>query len=540
MVNIVSKESLLYQPASKFSMELIGLFTGVYDHIRSLGDVGLEEAYKSTSGYFDKSVVPKLIKSIRDHTGLVITKVVTSDMHGGGSPACNGMFAISYNNGSSKDKSVLKPYTSGEAQKTVAGWQSKGASKPETADQMARAMNEFNDVLGTFKVPNKITDDVKCTLYFDVATAYFVDNIVHNKLSRLTAQEQAAIVLHEIYHIITIYSYYKYAFQSSEHVKGAFDHFNKYSDDKEKLKFLKTKPYRRLLSDKNTKGAKIIKPLDVLIDELPNNIITEDSDNPTAGTAKWLLGKMCSILIIVVTMLYEVSFFIYNVILFWGRNLIVGDQNSKSKDSNEIFKSSDMLFTRQQSQSLEKLADEGAISHNMGSYLQSALLKLKEFGQYMSGNAGIFNNTPDAILKSNSLNFWLTSSLGLFVDFQLGIWGNVLRMHEPTGKRIQTIARQQIENIRMAQYTPELQRMAIEEYERCYEQAGKAGFLSFLDTTADKLNVLCFNLINIIPIASKMVINRTQEEQASRILTKCEALVNNDIYVSSAKIRAAR
>lgn len=531
----VYNESLLFQPGSKFSQELISHFEEVYTHIRTLGEVGINEAFPTVLDFFEKVTVPKLTKTTLTHTGVTITKFAVGELYHKGVPSCSGMFAIDYNSSvNKKSPSPVKPMATMDASGVVLGYQSKNTFKPSTADQMSKALANFDELIGVFKVPNKVTDNIKCTVYWDIATAYFVDLIVNNKLSRLTAQEQAAIFIHEIYHVIGVYSYYKYAFHSAHMVKGAFEYFNKYADDQEKLKFLKTKSYRRLLSDKDPKTAKVIKPLDAVIDELPNNIVTTGSNDYGAGIAKWIIGRLLSLVVMTIAHITETVFFFYVTASFLIRGIL--SDNMKRNDKDEVFRTSDIKFTRMQGYTLERMADEGVISHNMGSFLQSGLMKMDSLRRFLLGSYGLDSNNS-TIMKTSTINFHLTSAIGVLFDLTLSMYGNIYRMHEPTGQRVRTIAKQQIENIRMTTETPHLQRLAIAEYERCYEQAGQSGLSAFLEILGDKLHIIMFNIINVIPIASKTVINRTQEEQASRILTKCESLVNNDLFVSALKLR---
>lgn len=520
-------EGLNFNPNSKLSAGLIDLFRDLKSFPLTQPETqDFKKLFYETVTYFENHTEPKLKKLILEQTGIVVEKIYCRDLYSSNNPNTTGCFAmIIRNSGDGKDVNWMS-----DAQDVIAGGSHKKAHiSVETAEQFNNLLSNFDAQVGRFKPAKNVNKAVKCDLVFDLAMVVFVDKITHEKLMPLTSEETTAVMLHELGHIVGTVSYLKYTNYSIDILKGAFDHFTTYASTEEKYTFLNNNLLKKNgFIKKNETTKKLSDTFNELVNELPTVPTLETS---YGKTIVYVLNQMLDMLMRILLLIwYLPGMLFFQMISFRLSEMALYDGH------DGIPKTTDFKAINRQRYEMERIADEYVTSHNMGSYLQSGLDKLSNLITYNLGKdtALVGGAQMAGYVNTGRVSFHFNNFIGgakyIFNETVFGAFS----AYPPYQERIALIARAQIKNVRSSQKNPILLKLALDEYESTYLNSKNQAALQTIQKGVDGLVVILQNLLTIFSFG---MLNANQRRHVEDMLKDAEAIMNNDIYASSAKMR---
>lgn len=541
----ISEENFLFKPDSVLSNELIDVFKDVYAFAVN-GPADIMDNFLATMDYFEKTSAQRIKKIIKNHLGIEVIKIINKEMQQNiKKPTFSSFYACNVLPMRMNDKptdvfKVLYNVTEGKDLKAL-------DMKPETYGQISKVLSNFDSIKESFSVNYRkgINIPVKMIIYFDLASAMYINHFVHDKLEALSPEEQTAILLHELGHVIGPVVYFKFKKTQLEIFKGAFDHFNKYADVKEKLTFYKSGEYKKLIID-NSKISKDVKLSDThnkkidyinkLVELLPS---TKDT-SAMASNINFVLDRI----IVLIGNILCLSFGTTFVIKFW---LLVTESLRNNNDKNISVNNDFYNRKTPTGYNDDMVADAFVTSHNMGSYLIRATNKIENILIFTSGTVDknrIFNKSTglfNLAMVTNLMTWQLTfSDIKALSD--VGV-----------NDRIKFIMQKQLDYIKQLQGNTVLQKMAIKEYEDCYaiyqnnikkvdSVTYGAGMNNFLANFINLCTGVFASTVNapggvlLLMFISNSIIDRNLYKQIDSMLSNAESLINSDMHASIAKL----
>lgn len=520
-------ESLGYNPKSKFAVGMVDLF-------RELKTFPLEQPETSdfnklffdTVTFFENTTVPKIKKVFSEALGITIDRVYCRELYAPRRPNTTGTFALIVKNyGPGKDLNWLR-----DVNDVVSGGANKQAHiGAETAKQLNDMMANFDGTVGRFRPAKHLQNAVTCDLVIDLAMVVFVDKITHEKLVPLTCEEAAAVMTHEAGHVCGTISYLKYANHSIEVLRGAFEHFKTYASPEEKYIFVNDHIAKKTgLWGKDKTTAGLAKLLDQVAAELPNIPKMETS---TGTTTLFLFNQ-------IIDMLLRILFLVFYMplILFFQMMSFRISEIAFYDTRDGMPKTTDYKAIKRQRYEVERIADEFVVTQNLGSYLQSALMKISSVMVYNLGKDTAFLSPNDSSKYSNSsrilfhFNNFIGGTKYIFNNTVFGAFGSYPEMHD----RIGNIARMQLKMVRSSIHNPALLELALEEYDKTYMASKNVAALDVFRKGVDGLVVVLQNLFSILSFG---LMNANQRRHVEQLLSDAEKIMNTDLYASTAKIQ---
>ena len=384
-------ESIAYQPTSSLGKSLTKVFQDVIDFKNSLdyskckNDVHSQREYRlnEVNEYVKKTMVPNFIKTIKDEIGLVITKVYT---FGGADEDISGMYAVDITFDNWKD--ALETI----GRETAEDNTNYGSSR-EAIGEMAKMCENLDLKTGKLKSSTYGKKrKILCKMYFDVNFAFCMDDfIVDNVTENFTAEEIAAIMMHECGHILTIVEHAGDMYWTKNRLNNImqasknWDPIVAIKDMKDLLIPVLKKSASSTVGD--SKIDNIIRKYNLtLINAI--NALSEAAGDEAQGES-WIItiGSLLFnpfyifIKIIILLLIYSCIWLPYTVYILNEAAKHTAVDETVSGD-----KSGDLYTTRINLTMNERRADSFVAKHGMGLYLTSGLNKFnKAFGSYSLG-----------------------------------------------------------------------------------------------------------------------------------------------------------
>ena len=230
-----SLEAIDFQRQSPLAKGLVDLFQDIInyrDHIQS----SIPDRVKETISYTKKILYPKFSKIVKDTTGLNCKKIVMSE------GICYG-FACLMDVGDKYgwNSNMFIDSYAGTGMQEYYKWAMKQYNiRCTTTKDIQNLVTSLRKDTGIFAI-DQLYDGRKVafTLYFDPYTAFLVQEVGHNKCLPLTAEEIAAIVIHEIGHLHSMLEHALDGCMRMGTVITAYEYFNQHATVEEKAEMVK-------------------------------------------------------------------------------------------------------------------------------------------------------------------------------------------------------------------------------------------------------------------------------------------------------------
>lgn len=391
LFNIPGDESIAFQSSSSLAKSLTKFFQSIIDYRNNLdyskcaNDVRSQRIYRldEVYQYCKKKKFAEFKNIVLKEVGLNIRKMF---LFGGSSSDIYGFFAVNTTIDDARDAAE----TMGRETASDNGYY--GSSR-EAIQEMSTMCDNLD--LKTGKLTSSKfgkNREIGCSMYFDVNFAFCMDDfIVKDVTDNLTAEEIAAIMMHEIGHVITMieHSGDMYATKSRvDTILHASKQWNPQEVAKQMKEFLIPVLKRKAIENTGSPEMNnLLKKYSLTlingINALYEAIGMEPDDESWIITIGSLVCNIAYMLIkTILIIFFVITIFIPLLCYFFGeltKHLAVDETYTGGK-------ASDLYTTRNNLFLFERWADDFVAKHGMGQYLASSLNKFnKVFDNYELG-----------------------------------------------------------------------------------------------------------------------------------------------------------
>lgn len=200
----LSNEAISFQGASPFAKDMTKLFQSVMTYRDSLrGKLSGKQLQSKVFEYHTKHVPKNFTKIVKKHTGINVRNIETSAEASLGF-ACLMSFGKEIESGNAMVVEAIRRYSGKEKDE----WD---PSVPAPDEDIETALENVSSVVDTVKGKLdkaefkgiKQIEDLWCDVFFCYISAYLAKDIIHESCPEFTAAEVAAIMLHEIGHMLS-------------------------------------------------------------------------------------------------------------------------------------------------------------------------------------------------------------------------------------------------------------------------------------------------------------------------------------------------
>lgn len=501
--------------------------------------------------YCTNKLTPELQKIVKNDCGIIVEKVLL-----GSNP--NGMFACTFN--------YNQELVATLASRMSGTWHRE--SLETASDKLAAALRANIDLKDSKANMNK--NIIKMDLYFDYLLCFCMYDFAPQSLvDELTPDEITGIILHEIGHAYTfaehaIDSCYKMrSIQDKFEAVGKLLHENK--DYKETSAVIKNKiiPIIKSISDVPDSLVDVSYKISDKIDKCLEYGEEKSILKEVLFGYIFLLVKIFNILLMVMYNIFVIIIkghlvrFIMNYLAWFKLKLKIysiainetveytkGSEFAVLKPSGSV-DNSDVALSMFNIRALESRADEFAVRHGYGSYVQSGLVKLQTLMEYFSLNNAYFVPTSMVIGMREGLrgNVFIVNIIkfAILVINVLGFKGNnvlsgldvVTRMLDGYDSEVNRIKRAMVDLRAVFKENLDPKSMAywILEYERMMttleESKSKSRNWKISEFMKNVNGCLLMD-----PFSFK-----NELKKYDRFLTQINEMINNELYFNAAKFR---
>lgn len=450
--NTPGLEAIAFQTNSKLGSRLTELFqTGVdwveaYDENNdtSVDSTRLVKS-KSLYGFFDKEIVPKFAKIVKEETGLVVEKFVTCGKEQG----LTGLFAVYLGFKHDNEAEDLMTRATGSSDTATAG-------KEKIRQDMMDMVNMLDLEKG--KLTNSTYGSKKETptvdIYFDVNMAFMLKDYLPATITdgeNMTAREIAAILMHEIGHAMTFIEHSADLYvvrQRLNDVKYNLAHETDLTTLTEKF-CAAIGPIAQFLSSFKSDDKVATKVLNSIgvqataaIRRLEQEVKDDKDTVEEAGIVSEVAGAVGDVAGAVLRFIYLGIVSILLAAVFWGVGVFLINELARASlyaDNLEKHKNSDFNVNYNNSFLMERWADEFVSRQGYGDDLASGLTRLIRAMDYATHMGEV--NT--AAMRQNAVYGYLTDALSKVLSFTLFEWAINSFGYEETFERVHRLCQNQ-------------------------------------------------------------------------------------------------
>lgn len=513
-------EGILFQQRSSLHKALTTVFQNAidyrdnmkFDNVKDIRKARLSQMFKYCKDVF----APAFMKTVEKETNLIVTKLIISGQHG-----ISGMFAVNFamDNENNIIQILLQQTGNSPAPKKVSEALKETMSMYKNLDTTTGKLTS-----NSFGAGNK--RKISCIFYFDAAMAFLLHDFIPERMGELlTAEELAAIYIHEIGHVLTLVERSGHFFLTLERLS---EHINKPSTNKEKLEFFETflESGAPFLNEMAKNGAISMTLVDTTKKAAETAKYLLESEAETSNeTTLSMIGQIAKTIFI--TLMY-INIGANGTFLLGKMFEQLMREFSMMTDSGG--KTSDLTQSPHNLYQLERMADEFVSRHGAGAALASGLNKFHKIIPVITVTGGEIKSTR--LRKSGAFTMHLYVCITL-VKFVGGFMISPVNYEEHV-KRVERL----IQNARVV-FKNDLNvndlHHFVDEYirlERTLKDA-KGGAVSQASSTIMNYLLLYTNPATILAMVTTGRFTADYEKQQNLI----ENLINNELYAVSAKFR---
>ena len=507
MLKLFSNEVIDFRTNSAFATELVNIFQECIEKRESIQDV--KTRIKEVPSFFAKTAVPKLKSAIKKYTGLTCDKVLLSK-HLDLGFACLMNFGDKYGLTAAD---VINRYSGLQSDYLLQMYMASHHIKPVTASDMERIANSLDRETGLFGI-DKINNNIPCTmnLYFDPYSAFLSKECGHGNFDYLLAPEIAAIVLHEIGHMVSTLAHSADRCFRIQVYNRAFEYFVQSATVVEKAKFTKT-----ILS--KLEDSKLSEQACKSIDQC-----TAVDNNTTTGS--WVLnafGIFLNLLLGLLTALGGSIMFLIDLAIVFPLDEIFDYKNMRFGIDGKL---SDIGPSTKGAKLCEQFADEYVAKHGMGSWVVTGLRKIWDIGN--TSGIGVFL-TPNAGSLSYCVAKIPVIVNTLFLGDQTG--GNGL--YDRQSVRETHLMQELLKAFKSSSMSPEMVNFFIADYERCKKElTNKTSMIKYQNTMQLVRDAIRY-LASTLPA---MLFTGRFTREYEILINKIETLTSNSLFYRATKL----
>lgn len=509
-----SLEALSFQKSSQIGQALEKVFQKAIDFRDSI-DFDLQ--IKEVNQYCRNTLKQDLIKIYKDILNVNIENVIFIK-----DKWPSATFAIAIYIGNNNEKSIIE--------NTVYGLQ-----------KITSPTKEMNEIFDIYKLVdtdtgsmsnNRYNDkEVFAVLYFDISAGLLLNHYVPVELVEpLTAQELAAMYLHETGHFFSIIDRARYRYFVNERINkqllnlcdkyDSIEVINEFNNHKNELldKVKETKD--KDLLNKFTKLDKVISTVHYLSEKKEE---CQEKDYPKIALIITLLTKC----------MFYVIYDIFFALLVGPFTNILDEYDSSKELLSHTKKVSDQIVTKKHKTAFEKDADEYTVRSGYANYQISCLSKLEKLFTYLYTISNI-PYVPDYNLTKVSMKvIEYITIMTMFEKYSI-------YTTSPSGKYEHGLAR----NKRLCQMCisalkhtdPIIRYEYLSKYERAIDEMNKLE--KFADNPLRKIDNFISTIINAPSVFIDNLLTGRVNKEYFKLQEQVEEIVNNKLYYYGNKFKS--
>ena len=490
---VAGLETIAFQPKSGLYRDLTDLFQKGIDTKNAISKktFNLDKQVQVINDFCKKTIEVEFPKIAKKHLGVLVDRMYFSEY-----PDC-GFWVASYIKSWENAEAIENRYTGANAK----------SKTTLTAKELIDLIDTVNDEKGTISYDNKGNKPlVGCVVGFDPYTAFFTTEVFGGDNEPFTAEELAAIMIHELGHFYLFVSHAADKYLRISTLNDQVMEFAKKAPISEKVKLIKDIASRRAASDKNGSNLKAV----------ADNMETAMND-PRIPSDPKNMSRLHGMVVMY-------SLYLLIDIIFQTVSLTITDLVRASGKIGGSYKHGDIVTDAYNTVEMnEMLADQFATRHGAGAALASGLNRLcKCFSS--PAPTTVLGNTVAAVLRS----------IGLFIMFCISS-RTPLPVHPEDVKRIKLIMQQQ-----MIAFKSNLPKEQLKHYVAEYEATMKTlkdlesrqikGYLA-----ADKFWSVVGNMVNPATFINLIFTGRFTKDY-DKLLNEMRVLKDSPFYFQSAKL----
>jgi hypothetical protein len=513
-------EAIHFQSESSLLKALATVFQDAIDYrdgLRAKGDTGRNSLIVAMYKYVQTTTLPKFVAVIKKETNIDVTKVVMT-----GTRRITGLFAINLS---------LDNYRNAE---TIVTMQTGQRTPPKTPNESLKEMMELHNLLNistgklsksTFGKSNN--RPISCALYMDPMFAFLLHEFIPEKIcEEPTAQELAAIYLHEIGHLLTMVERSGDWFAVTERLTTHIPDVVKSLDPKVIVaEFNKSgAPYLNEMAKKGAISKEMVNVITQAVQTV-EHLSSIDLDSYGSAVASLIGHVIETILTIVLSVILNVA------IVYHIGFLANGLATEFTLMSDSSGKSSDQMKTHHNLYMQERLADEFVSRHGAGGHLSSVLNKLEKAFGIISVTTGVIESTR--LRKSTMFTLYLEFCVGVYA--WLGGFALAPVDYEEQYNRIQRLIQNANVMFKNELKNTDVLNHYLADYAKLEKELEKAKG-SYGDRIRRTIYDYLVQYANPTTVLAMLLTGRLSAdyEKQQKLV---EALINNDLYALSAKLR---
>jgi hypothetical protein len=514
---VASTEVVDWQTDKAFFNDVTQILQEVIDYRETI--VGATKRIKGVLEFVKQTMRPKLIDCIERHTHMKIKTMHISDVP-------NQFFAMNLEFRNMTRTFTILENMSGRS--FLFGGETLSVKTVKDLKALAKSIDQEENTVSQAKLK---ASGVVLTLFFDPCSGFLAKEMMHVKLDYMTAEELAAIMMHEVGHMYSMLEHCADTYYRLTSFNSLMDHFNKTADLDERRKLYREVAFK--YKDKDKLAHAIVTVSDK-IEEL------QKDDHPS-GVVTTTLIILLKTLILLLSCAAHTFVWPYMTIAYllgtpgdvqgsvWFEALLDPALTSSEKNS-------DFPFTSRNAKWIERWADEYATRMGAGKALVTALNKFHSYTPHVfmtmfSGSDRIENNT----IRNSSIMYyyyqfcsWYLSLIngdGTRADF--GIY------EDTTIDRYQRIRTYLVTGLKQSNLPAEEVNTLIKDY----EDIGIAISKSNMNTNMymSKLKMFVMHWIGAPSLIQSMLSGKFSIEYA-QLLEDLERMSSSPLYYHAAKL----
>lgn len=424
MVNInklIGCEAIHFQMQSKLGKRLTDLFQTIIDYRDNLdyskipNEITAQRNFrvKAVSNFFKNSIVEKFKKIVSEETGLTVKRIFS---YGGDENGIMGLYAVdlSFGDVESAMENMDRMTSTGSMMYT---------SDREAVEDMMSIAEAFDPKTGRltkqyFGKDKKIAVD----MYFDINTAFLIADFYPKAYAEpFTAGEIAAIMMHEIGHVLTVSEHMADVYATKRRLE-TYMNFMKKNDFKSvgflkalkeiavpKLKELAKRDFGNKVA--NDSMRRLVNTLVAGINGINDMYDKDPEPESWITTAFHVFGNILLMGVILLGMLFSTIGILTPLMLL----IHTLEQYQYVNENMYGKKSSDVNANFTNTYQLERWADEFVARHGMGAELSSGLNKLFKYFENYTGSYSSHRLRQSTLWNCLIVGYnWLFDKLCLF------------------------------------------------------------------------------------------------------------------------------
>ena len=492
-----SLEAINFQHNSPLAKRLVELCQDIINYRDSV-QTSIQDRVKETIKYVNKHFFTNFKALVLETTGLTCNKVVYSKYLDYGY-ACVMDVGDKYGLNANK---FIDEYSGTGMQEQYKWLLKKYEMRCTTAEDLYNVVQSLRKDTGIFSV-DQLYDGKKIsfTLYFDPYGAFLAQEVGHSKCLPMTAEEIAAIVIHEIGHL---HSMLEHALDGCMRMSVAFtayEYFSKNAPVEEKKKVIQDLTDKKTQSETSDKADELI-------------------EQRKSGAGAYILDGIGIFfgLIMDAALIGTIPLSIITQLFSYAADNSTLVCLNFSND-----KLSDQRISVHNYKLCERLADQFVVRHGLGRGLISSLNKIEHNAASGMGNR---------IFAKNSSAAWTVRKIRYFIYQLLSGDMYYLEGHDETPVRNELVLLETIEVFKQS-LPPDMLDFYIADYEASKKALGDRTLTLRI---AD--GILIFNKLMryLAETPSALIANGRFPREYDRLVYKIKQLIGNKLYYRAAKL----